>query len=488
MNHKTISMIRRCLVALIAANLIGVGFAVVPVSADPPAEFGVTERYVAVNPCTGFEHLVTLNFDIRQHQHGNKRILRANVTGSTSDGFVLKNGVYREKEVGDRFSSSVRNLWRHPDGSRFREQGRTVIDEATQGPIIDRRRAKCLGNRETFEEPIRTSTEGLAPLGQEYVDTVAGDIFVADGAVMFAAVDAQSEAVAGSNGVDSAGNAPTTTDVFRIGSITKVFTAVATLTLVDDGVVDLDAPASQYVTRIPVPADVTVRHLLSHRSGIVDHRSDPLLTPDRLWTPEEWLAGLESQPSLFEPGTQYSYSSANFQILGVLIEEVTGQPYHQALRERIISPLGLSSTYLAAFETGQEVFDPWDPEGNPNYDYTSLASSSWSAGGMVSSAGDLHTMFTALFNDQIVSSGLVAQMIDGDDYGLGLQFDGLGPELQAQEEGIFGHVGVVRGYLTVVRHSPETGDTVFLASTDSYSDPTYALEKMIEGFAALSLN
>ncbi len=338
---------------------------------------------------------------------------------------------------------------------------------------------------EEAPELVRESTEGLAPLGQEFVETVAGDIEVTDGAFMFAVVDAHGEAVAGSNGVDGDGNAPTATDVFRIGSITKVFTSAATLTLVEDGVVDLDAPASRYVSRVPVPDDVTVRDLLRHTSGIYNYTDDPDFipstfdAPDRFWTPEEVVAVVVDQPSLFEPGSEFRYSNTNYVILGVLIEEVTGQQYHEVLRERIISPLGLSSTYLAGFEGGPEVFDPYEHEGDADYDYTSVASGAWSAGAMVSSAGDLHTLFTALFDEEIVSSDLVAQMIDGTEYGFGM-------ELFQSGEGLFGHGGGIPGYVTFVLHSPESGVTGFLVSTDPVADNRYAIDKMFEGFAALA--
>ena len=331
---------------------------------------------------------------------------------------------------------------------------------------------------------VGTSTEGLAPLGQDFVETVASDIEVSDGAFMFVVVDAQGEAVAGSNGVDGAGNAPVATDVFRIGSITKVFTSLTTLTLVEDGLVDLDAPAGQYVSRVPVPDDVTVRDLMRHTSGIYDIVEDrsfwpPFDEPDRVWTAEEVVAVVADQPSMFEPGSEFSYSSTNYTILGVLIEEVTGQQYHEVVRERIIGPLGLSSTYLAGFEDGPEVFDPYEHEGNADYDYTSVASVAGSSGGMVSSAEDLHVLFTALFDDQIVSPALVAQTIDGDEYGLGMQ-------LVESDQGLFGHSGGMPGYSTFVRHSPESGVTALLVATDPEADRSYAVEKLIEGFAALT--
>ena len=354
------------------------------------------------------------------------------------------------------------------DSEDSASQGGNLVFSAKEAPALDRQ-----------------STEGLAPLGQEFIDAVASDTEVTDGTFTFAVVDSEGEAIAGSNGTDAAGNAPTATDVFRIGSITKVFTSAVVLTLVDDGVVDLDAAANTYVTRVPVPDDVTVRDLLRHTSGIFNYTDVAsffpavLDAPDRLWTPEEVVAVIADEPSVFEAGAEFGYSNTNYAILGVLIEEVTQRPYHDIVRERIISPLDLSSTYLAGYESGQEVFDPYEHEGAAGFDYTSLASSAWSAGAMVSSAGDLHTLFTALFDDQIVPSELVEQMTNGDEYGLGI-------ELGEANQGLFGHSGGINGYETFVRHSVDSGTTAFLASTDPNADTRYAREKLFEGFATLA--
>lgn len=178
-----------------------------------------------------------------------------------------------------------------------------------------------------------------------------------------------------------------------------------------------------------------------------------------VWTPEDVVTVVADEPTLFEPGSEFRYSNTNYAILGVLIEEVTQQSYHQVVRERILSPLELSSTYLAGYEEGQALFDPYEHEGDAEFDYTSVEFGAWSAGAMVSSAGDLHTLFAALFDNQIVSSDFVAETTDGDEYGLGMELRELG-------EGLFGHSGGIPGYRTFVRHSPESGVTVFLASTD----------------------
>lgn len=316
-------------------------------------------------------------------------------------------------------------------------------------------------------------------LDPEYLAGLASNVSPSDGAVMVVVVDPAGDAVVGSAGGDAAGNAPTAGDAVRIGSITKVFTALTTLSLAEAGLVDLDAPAADVVTRVPVDADITVRDLLGHRSGI-DSYTDVagfwetvVAESERVWEPEEQVELVADRPALFDPGDQYSYSNTNYIILGILIEEVTGQPYHEVVRERILDPLEMSSTYLAGFEEGAEPFDPFVEESDTEYDYTSIATSAWSAGAMVSSAVDLHSLFTALFGEQILSGATVDELTASSFYGLGV-------ELDQWHDGLIGHSGSIPGYRTFLRYSTDSGITAFLVSTDDNADPTPAIGAVVE--------
>jgi CubicO group peptidase (beta-lactamase class C family) len=166
---------------------------------------------------------------------------------------------------------------------------------------------------------------------------------------------------------DIAAGTPVTGDtVFRIGSITKTFTAIAVMQLWEQGLVDLDAPANDYLRAyqlIPAKASfqpATVRHLLTHTAGIAEvlHASD-WLRPERGEIP----AGLasvkvgEPLPSLresyrhglrlaAEPGTTFSYSNRGFATLGQIVEDVSGLPFERYLREHIFDPLGMPDTDL----------------------------------------------------------------------------------------------------------------------------------------------
>jgi D-alanyl-D-alanine carboxypeptidase len=291
------------------------------------------------------------------------------------------------------------------------------------------------------------------------------------GAAMVALVEADGAVSYVSKGSDPIGSSLSSDAVFRVGSITKMFTAVLVLTLVEDGAVDLDAPATGYVTRVDIPEGVTVRDLLQHTSGVPNYTDGPdspvmsfLDDPERVWSPEEIVALVRDRAPRFEPGARFSYSNTNYAILGVLVEEVTGMPFAEVLRARILDPLGLDATYLAGFEEGQEPFGAYfatsDVSEPIDFPYASIATSAWAAGALVSSVEDLHTFLTALFDEHVISAELLAAMTANEEYGLGITrlpgFDSL-----------YGHGGGIPGYTTFVLHAPDTGKTAFWVATNN---------------------
>jgi CubicO group peptidase (beta-lactamase class C family) len=152
--------------------------------------------------------------------------------------------------------------------------------------------------------------------------------------------------------------------VFRIGSLTKTITAVAVMQLCEQGVVDLDAPANDYLRAfrlVPASAEfgpATVRHLLTHTAGVGywRRRSDLLLHPGAgsgvtarsvLPLPEYYRGGLTVD---VEPGTRWAYSNHGFATLGQIVEDVSGEPFDRYLRDHILGPLGMNRTDLVLSE------------------------------------------------------------------------------------------------------------------------------------------
>lgn len=274
-------------------------------------------------------------------------------------------------------------------------------------------------------------------------------------------------------------------DPIRIASITKAFTAALVLTLVDDGLIDLAASASAYVPRLSLPETVTVRHLLNQRSGLADYTQRAIHGNTEegnstAWSPDELYRLIEDEKMVSEPGSRFQYTNTNYMILGLLVEEVTGLPYHEALRERILDRLSLNATYLSHYEQGDTPRDAFTGQlGGPvvpvDFDYTAIATTVWSAGGLVSNVLDVHDFFTALTQGEILSPPLLSEMITGTgvesrrdparryDYGLGVElFDAPGV--------VYGARGNLPGYITLVMHSPETLKTFMYVGTNDQHD------------------
>jgi D-alanyl-D-alanine carboxypeptidase len=183
------------------------------------------------------------------------------------------------------------------------------------------------------------------------------------------------------------------TDTFRIASISKTITAITVLQLVEDGLVGLDDPVGGLVAErvgVPTPAagvnEITVRQLLSHTSGFPQYEN--LFFRNQVGSCEEAAAVAVSRPL---QGKAFRYSNMNFCVLGLVIEELTGEPYQQVVYERLLTPLGLSGMRLAP------TYDPGPGEvvhrGAPNRNFMEVLGA---AGAWVASPSDLVTIVDSL--------------------------------------------------------------------------------------------
>jgi CubicO group peptidase (beta-lactamase class C family)/pimeloyl-ACP methyl ester carboxylesterase len=244
-----------------------------------------------------------------------------------------------------------------------------------------------------------------------------------DGKVLF-------DGVAGfANGEAQIPLAPT--DRFRIYSITKTFTAVLILQLVDEGVLSLDDTVTDWlddpeVVRIPNVDRITIRRLLTHTSGVYDYFAedspfwqDAYLGEDadwsRVWSPEELLAyadGANHAPD-FAPGEGVRYSNTGYILLGLIVEEATAQPFADRLRQQILDPLGLTDTFFAATEpVPGETVQGYHLFGGDlvNVSATHL-SAQWAEGGMVSTTRDLMRFGDALFGGELLAPASLEEML-----------------------------------------------------------------------------
>jgi CubicO group peptidase (beta-lactamase class C family) len=148
--------------------------------------------------------------------------------------------------------------------------------------------------------------------------------------------------------------APVTSEtIFQTGSVGKQFTAMAIVMLVEEGKLRLDDKISKYITETPRPwQEITVRHLLTHTSGIADYGGEEdtmnkgVINFHKNYTEEELVNTFAKMPMDFAPGDKWNYSNTGYVLLGVIIRRITGKFYGDMLQERIFRPLGMNSTRI----------------------------------------------------------------------------------------------------------------------------------------------
>ncbi|MCY3633311.1 MAG: serine hydrolase [bacterium] len=255
----------------------------------------------------------------------------------------------------------------------------------------------------------------------------------------------------------------------RIGSVTKPVTTVAVLSMVDEGLVDLDTPVTAYLGddwygNYEHGPHITLRHLMGHTAGFVEYAFDPgffILGSARLnvpIAPEEIVRFTTRYGPVAEFETQYNYSTAGHVIAGMIIEAVTGNPAHVEIRNRVLDPLGLENTYLPPGELPPEtvansynygllytaftsltnapdealhVFKGNNYLATNSYPQEFLQTAGWTGGGIETLIGDVPTMIRGLFTGGLISDESLAEMTApgvNPGYGLGVgigDFDGL---------------------------------------------------------------
>ncbi|MDX3104265.1 serine hydrolase domain-containing protein [Nonomuraea angiospora] len=273
---------------------------------------------------------------------------------------------------------------------------------------------------------------------------------------------------------------------FRVGSVTKSFTATVVLQLVSEGRLELSDSVEQWLPGlVDKGADTTIRHLLQHTSGLPEYTTDMFdeagIPKERFrsWTGEELVDRVRRLPREFPPGDKYSYSNTNYIVLGLLIERVTGRPYATEVRERILRPLGMVHTrvpgaspevpgphahaYVPVRKGGKVV--PVDvTRFNPTI--------AGAAGEIISTTEDLNRFYRALFQGRLLPAALVKEMQDP---GMTKKAYGLGLEPAPLPCGTaWGHGGGAQGYLTVAFSSADGSRQVALSMTSYSGDPEKA--------------
>ena len=242
---------------------------------------------------------------------------------------------------------------------------------------------------------------------------------------------------------DRAHQIPNTLDTrFAIASGTKGLTALTVVSLISDGVLCLSTAARSVLGGdLPlIGADVTVEHLLAHRSGIGDYVdeeaghevSDYVLTvpAQDLATTEQYLAVLGGHPAKFPPGQRFSYCNGGYVVLALIAERVSGVPFPQLVQQRVCAPAGMRDTaFLRSDELpGRTALGYLPIGGEPRTNVFHLPVVGSGDGGIYSTAADISALWRSLFASKIVPAGWVAEMVrprsdvpaESMRYGLGL--------------------------------------------------------------------
>jgi CubicO group peptidase (beta-lactamase class C family) len=199
-------------------------------------------------------------------------------------------------------------------------------------------------------------------------------------------------------------------NVFRIGSITKQFTATAIMQLVEQGKVKLDANITEYIKDYPTHGHIiTIEHLLTHTSGVKSYTSLKKWTPEvqkKDFTPEEMVDYFKSEPMNFAPGDQFKYSNSGYFLLGQIIENVSGQSYADYINEHIFQPLGMKNSYYGSHAQIIKNRASGYAKGEEGYKNDKMLSMTqpFSAGSLLSTVDDLSTWYTAVMANKVMSA------------------------------------------------------------------------------------
>ena len=267
-------------------------------------------------------------------------------------------------------------------------------------------------------------------------------------------------------------------DRMLMGSVGKTYVAAVALQLVHEGKLGLEDKIEKWLgtepwfAHLPNAHETTIRHLMTHTSGLVRYEFQEKFTadltrqPDKSWRPEELISYILDLKPPFAPGAGWEYSDTNYIVLGMILERAGRAPYYDLLRDRILGPLKLKDTVPSTGRTipglVQGYAGPQNPFGgtdamirdgkfaiNPQFE--------WTGGGLACTAEDLARWAKALYEGRAFDPSLLPKMLDAVPAKLGPDTKyGLGVIVRPTPLGTgYGHSGYFPGYLTEMMYFPD---------------------------------
>jgi len=315
------------------------------------------------------------------------------------------------------------------------------------------------------------AAQDLAPKFDQYLKALAdqgrftGSVLVSrDGKTLFA------KGYGLANAELDVPNTPQTK--FRLGSITKQFTATAILLLQERGRLNVHDPICKYIDNCPSAwSEITIHHLLSHTGGVPNFTSFPDYVSKMMMpvTAQEMIARFKDKPLDFKPGEKWSYSNSGYFLLGYIIEKVSGESYESFVKRNIFDPLKMSNSGYDHFNsilknraTGYSL----DKGKMINSAYIDMTQP-YSAGSLYSTVEDLFTWNEALFSDKLLSAksreSMMTPVKNDYAYGLGVQ--------TKSGRKVVGHGGGINGFSTYLVRFPADKITIVVLRNSDYGAP-----------------
>ncbi len=281
----------------------------------------------------------------------------------------------------------------------------------------------------------------------------------------------------------------------RLGSITKQFTSMVIMQLVEQGKLDLDGMVTTYLPNYSKKNGdkITIHHLLTHSSGIPNYTSIPNFFKDKsrdTYQPEEFLKFFEDLSLDFKPGKEYAYSNSGYFLLGVIIEKVMGASYEEALQENIFTPLNMVNSGFDHYSTIlKNRSSGYEKNGNTSYVNARYLDMSvpFSAGSIYSTVEDLFLWDQSLYTDQLLSAKYTELMFTPQmpafrgSYGYGWMILEEPVGKNNEKIKIYSHSGGINGYNTLITRFPFDNSMVVLLSNTGRA----ALEEMTLAITAI---
>jgi D-alanyl-D-alanine carboxypeptidase len=301
---------------------------------------------------------------------------------------------------------------------------------------------------------------------------------------------------AGSSGVTEPGKSARVAPDgwFRIASLTKALTATLVLQLVGEDIIHLGDTVQDWLPgQVPGGREITVRHLLSHTSGLRDYTDDlsdaAVVLRDRLVrrSPAELVASAACRAPLFAPGTSRSYCNTGYILLGMIVEQAAGDSYGAAIKQRILRPAGMRRTLAPSDDTsipephahGYLISD------DEMTDITEFSpSQAWAAGGALSTAEDLNLFYAALLTGRLLAPAqlrLMQETVPSANPGIGAGL-GIGRMLLPDGTALWGSTGGFFGFRTWSFHTACADRQLTISATTARGPWPSALDLLTEVF------